>query len=164
MNVNLFLQKTAMDSIALWTPDVLSTSQFLQPIVLSTGVGIERFITIDPVPQNAIIKPSLNRNVIRYMKPVVITGTCTFHPQSTALSALREITEYQYSSGLAITGTMIVINIGALQFDKYTGVSWNNPYSGSNRERVLSDVNMSFSSNKPNAISLGFVESILAAI
>lgn len=157
----MFLQKTAKDSVAIFTT---SNSNFLLPITLSTGTGIDDFLTLNAAPQNTVIRQTVNGNVIKYIRPSVITGTITLHPQSNALPALREITEYQNTTRIPVKGTLLVINFGAVQFDKYTGFYFTSPYTGPSRGKVLSDVNFTFASNPATGLSLAAAQSIFTSL
>lgn len=153
----MFLQKTSLDSIAIWTP---LGGIFVKPIVLSTGTGVENFFNIDQPPTNVIMRQTLNRNIFSIVRPVVLTGSATFQPQSDALVALRAILEYQRDNGVAVYGTCIIINAGSLLMDRYDKFIWSNPYSSPNRNKVLSDVSLNFTCNPPSSISLGSIAAI----
>lgn len=155
----MFLNNTSADSIAFWTPE--GNTRFLLPIVVSQGSGIDSFMTIDTVPLNTVVRQSLNRKQYSYTRPTIISGNVNFHVQSASLSAIREVTEYQQRTGVTVTGTLIIINILAAQFDKYSNFVWTSPYSSPNRGKVMSDVSMMFSSSPPTAVSLGFAQSVL---
>ena len=159
--MQLALNKTAQDSIALFMPKV--NPNFLVPIVLSTGTGVERFLNFDPT-QNVIVKQSINRNMYSYTTPTILTGTATFHPASNALTDLREILAYQATTGLTLKGTLTILNFQAMTFDKYTGFVWTSPFIGASRNRVMEDLDFSFACNPATEISLAFVTSLLGGL
>jgi len=152
----MILNKTSSDSIAIWTPN----SVFTLPIILSQGVGIDTFIQLDPPPISTVVKQCINRKIFSYTRATMVTGTMFFHPQSLALSALRNVTETVARTGRAISGTLLIFNIQAGQFDKYTNLEWTSPYCGSSRSKVLEDVPMLFASSVPTAINIGIVTSV----
>lgn len=153
----LFLQKTALDSIAIWTP---ISDVFIKPIILSTGNGVDSFWNIDQPPQNVIMRQTLNRNIVTSVRPVLVSGSATFHPESDALVALREILQFQDGAGVKVPGIVVIINAGAILMDKYSGCVWTNPYSGPNRNKVLGDVTLTWTSKPATAVSLGSIASI----
>lgn len=153
----MFLQKTASDTIALWTSN---NDAFPLPITISTGTGIENFFNIDQPPINIITRQTLNRNIYAMVRPIVMTGSVTFHPQSTALVALRSLLMYQQTSGVPVYGTLLIINSGAITVDKYQDFLWTSPYPAANRNRVMSDISLSFSCQPPTEVSLGSIASI----
>lgn len=152
--------KTSLDSIAVWTSN---SPAFKIPIILSTGTGIDNFLNIDQPVQNIIVRTTLNGNTYSHVRQTRITGSATFHPQSSALSSLRDVTQQQQNSRISLPGTLIIINIQSLLEDTYKNLIWTNPYSGSNRNHILEDVTMTFNSDPPTSISLGSIASALIA-
>lgn len=155
---SLFLNSTSLDTIAIFMPS--NNIKFILPITLSSGSGRNAFINIEQPQVNVVVRQSLNRKICRYTRPTMINGTITLHPQSTALSSIREITEYQNNTGVAVVGTLFILNIQAAQFDKYKEFSFTSVYQGGNRNKVLEDVAIQFSSLGPTAISLAIATTI----
>lgn len=149
------LNKTSVDTIAIWMPTIVPTRPFFTPIVLSTGVGVDSFISIDPVPNNVVVRPTINNALYYQVRQVIVTGSFTFNPSSTALIALRGVTDYQVNSHVSIPGIGLVINPSSLLVDTYKEMTWSSPYTGANRGKILSDCTMTFSSRPPTAIALG---------
>lgn len=154
MAVQVF-NNTSVDTIAVWTPTFAPYALIPKPVLLSTGTGIDSFINIDQAPINTVVRPTINNALYRQTKQVVVTGTLTFNASSTALSALRDVTNYQADSHTSVPGLMLIINRGALLVDTFKEWYWTSPYVGPNRGKILSDVTMTFSARPPTAISLG---------
>lgn len=150
--MTLFLNATSVDTIAIFMP--VNNVKFSLPITLSSGTGRNEFINIEQPQVNVVVRQSINRKICRYTRPAMINGTITLHPQSTALSAIRQITEYQNNTGISVNGTFFILNIQAAQFDKYSDFSFTSVYQSANRNKTLGDVQIQFSSLPPTAISL----------
>ncbi len=161
---SILLNKTAKDSIAIWTPltgNISAGLDFIKPIILSSGVGVDNFINIDPPPIKVIQRIGMNGAPWSSVRKVMLSGSATFNPSSTALISLRNILAYQNSNNISVSGIMIIINAGALLMDTYRNFEWTSPYQGANRNRVLSDITLTFSCSPPQAISLGALGAIL---
>jgi|GEM_PF-4591022 hypothetical protein len=147
--------KTSVDTIAIWMPLIVPTRPFFTPILLSTGVGVDTFINIDPIPTNVAVRPTINNALYKQVRQVIATGSFTFNPSSTALIGLRGVLDYQLDSHVDIEGIGLIINPSALLVDTYKSMIWTSPYTGANRGKFLSDCTINFSSRPPTAIALG---------
>lgn len=160
----MILNNTSVDSIAIWTPTTFQTLNtiagipidFTKPILLSTAVGIQQFFNIDPPPPEVITKAAQN-TVYSIMRRVVLSGHVTFNSSSTALVALRGILDAQRSLGKTISGVGIIVNPSALLITQYPQMTWVTPDPTPNRNKVLSDITLSFTCTQPKTISLGSI-------
>lgn len=162
MNNALFLNGTSFDTIAVFMPKV--TTKFYLPITLSTGTGKLNFIEFEDAQPNLVMRPTINNRLISYGRMTIINGQMTLHAQSLAITAIREILEYQASTRIKVTGTLYVLNFQALQFDQYKEFSFTSPYTGADRGKILSDVKFKFSSLPATGLSAAFANMILNKI
>jgi hypothetical protein len=149
----IILNRTSLDSIALfiqtspainvdWTTGSLIPSPL--PILLSAGVGIDKFIEIEKSEPNVVNMPSMNQQVIPLVKQVIGNGMMTFSPGSSALVPLRNISFYQTNNLRRVKGILLVFNLNSLLLNEYKDVVWTTPYVGSSRGTMLSDIEMRF--------------------
>lgn len=160
--MKLIYNNTSVDTIAILMP--YSNVKFTLPITLSIGTGTNQFINSDQQVPNVIARQSLNRRICKYTRPALNTGTFTLNPSSTALSSIREITQYQITTGLTISGILYMFNLQATQFDKLTDFSFTSIYTPPNRNRTLEDITIQFSSNPATAINLGFATALITGL
>ena len=162
------LNKTSLDTIAVFVKktNVVNTILGINvPLILSTGAGLERLISFDIVPPHTQRFNGLNQTYIDIVKSVVATGTITLSPQSSAISAIRNILTFQSNNLITIKGTAYILNFNALIMNKINDFTFINEYSSSNRARTLTDIDFQFQ-YQPSVeeVNLGSIASGLAQL
>lgn len=161
-NFNLNLNRTALDTVAVFVPNNLSLSQ--TPLVLSTGTGVDNFISFETPKDYINVDITMNGELIESVSNVKINGTMTFHPQSTSLIGIREIQEAQIKSKQSIPGTLSITNPSSLIQRVYRNFRFTNVITGANTGRSLDMVSVRFTCLPPQEISLGGTVAIGGAL
>ena len=146
-----FYQRTSFNSVVIWQP--VLNPEFILPITLSVGTGVENFINIETPSNNIISKQYINGTVGQWGKPIRVTGTATFNIQSTALIALQKVLSFQANTRIPVYGTLIITSVGTKTLTTFIKCVWTSPFVGANYNKTTSDVIQAFEANIPTFIS-----------
>ncbi len=157
-----FYQRTSFNSIAIWQP--IGNPQFILPITLSEGTGVENFINLDSPPNNVISKQYINGTIGQWIKPIRISGNITLNIQSTALIALQKVLSYQSSKRVPVYGTLIIASVGTRTLTTFNKCLWVSPFVGANYNKTASDVIQNFEANVPTFISFNSIATLASSV
>jgi len=148
-----FYQTTGKDTIAMWVSNVPG---FNIPIVLSTAVGRDIFLTFNDPPENIKVMTTLNGTVVSNKINVIMHGELTFNPQSTALIAIRAIYRAQNNTGVTQSGILSITHVSTQIQELYRECIFTSPVPGANvRKSGLDDIKIKFQCLPPDTVSLG---------
>lgn len=140
-----------MQQVSSYTSQLIYScpAVFTTPLIV-TGLGLDDMLSIDTV-ENGRQEKTLDGQTVAWTVPVLVTGTITLSPGSTALAGFLQVMQANVLTGGQIPGTLKVVNIVAGFSDTFNNFCIMSAWNGHSMKERVEDIAIKFSAEIPNS-------------